>query len=109
MTDQELKQTIKLIKQVKKLGVISLKLGTLEFELDNSAHRPASKVSKKAIAKAHERNQAQADFDDAKDDISIMHVEDPSGFERALIENEFDDDNLPEVMALEETQSIKID
>lgn len=106
---KELACLLKFIKQVKKIGVISIKLGTLEFELDNSAHRPASKVSKKLIEKQANQNQAQADFDEAKDDLAVMHVEDPGGFERALIEREIDDDTLPEVTPLEETQSRQTD
>jgi len=88
------KVAFKIIKQAKKLGVISMKLDNLEFELaSSSASGPTLKVSKKEIDESFDRNQAQFDFDTAKDDLSVMHVEDPFGFEQALIEKELDTDS----------------
>jgi hypothetical protein len=98
------KDALKIIKQAKKLGVISMKIGNLEFELaDNTLarSRPALKVSKKEIVESDSKNQAQFDFETAKDELSVMHVEDPMGFERALIETELDTDG--EGNNLEET------
>jgi hypothetical protein len=105
MTEIKLKDAIKVIKAAKKLGVISMKLGTLEFELSNEprAARPALKVSKKEIAKQTDRADAQMQFDDAKEDLSVMHVEDPSGFERALIDQELEDDTSVGGEQIEET------
>jgi uncharacterized protein YlxW (UPF0749 family) len=107
MTEIELKSLIKVIKATKKLGVTKLKVGTLEFELKASdenenekqsrAYRPALKVSKKKAQEQDDRNQLQLNFNDAQQDLSTMHVEDPAGFERALIEQEiFDDDSAGE-------------
>lgn len=95
MTDSELKYAIKVVKAAKKLGVIRMKLGSLEFELGRDEPRLRQvplKISRKNIAAADERNRLQMDLNDANDDLSVMHVEDPSGFERALIDKELDDD-----------------
>lgn len=89
-------EALKIIKAAKKLGVRSMKIDNLEFELaENStlASRPTLKVSKKEIKRVAEQNGAQLDFDSAKDDLSMMHVEDPLGFEQALIENELSEGN----------------
>jgi hypothetical protein len=95
MTEMKWKDAIKVIKTAKKLGVTKLKFGTLEFEIENGepcAPRNASKIPKKKIAEAEAQNAAQLAFDEAKLDLSVMHVEDPAGFEQALIEKELDDD-----------------
>ena len=111
MTDKDLKAAIKVIKAMKKLGVISLKLGTLEFTLQDKhpASRPTLKVSKPKLKLMAEQNQAQLDYDDAKDDLSVMHVEDPRAFEQAIIERELTADDEIAEGTLEETQNIKID
>lgn len=106
MTEKELKFAIKVIKQARKLGVIKLKLGTLEFELQNQneqprVHRPTFKVSAKKIAELDEKNQLQMELNSAEDDLSTMHIEDPSGFEQAMVEKELEDGT-----ELEETQNI---
>lgn len=95
---------IKLIKASRKLGVTKLKFGTLEFELDHEKPRasgPALKASKKEIAAQEEKNQLQFNMNEAKDDLSTMHVEDPSGFERAIVEGELDGGDI-----IEETYSL---
>ncbi len=107
MTKAELKDAIKLIKIAKKLGVRSMKVDNLEFELAETTlaqSGPALKVSKREIKRVVEKNEAQMDFDSAKDDLSIMHVEDPLGFEQALIENELDTNR--EGNSIEETHNI---
>jgi len=93
MIDIQLKDVVKTIKAVKKLGVIRMKLGTLEFELasEPSVSRPTFKVSKKKINEIEARNQLQINFDDAREELSVMHVEDPVGFEAALIQKELED------------------
>ena len=94
MTKNELKDAIKVIKAVKKLGVTKMKFGTLEFEIgpiEPRAVRPAFKVSEKEIEDMDAKNQLQWKFDEAKDDIASMHVEDPVGYERAIIEQELED------------------
>ena len=111
MTDQELRQTIKVVKAMKKLGVISMKLGTLEFILQEKhpASRPTLKVSKPKLKLMAEQNQAQLDFDEARDDLSVMHVENPSAFEQAIIERELTADDETTEGTLEETQNIQVD
>ena len=91
MIEMDIKQAFKIIKAAKKLGVISMKIGTLEFELDPAQSRPALKVSEKKIRASDEKNELQMKFNTSKEDLSVMHVEDPSGFEAALIEKELDD------------------
>jgi hypothetical protein len=113
MTETKLKELIKVIKAVKKLGVIRLKLGTLEFELDKkddiepSVHRPTLKVSKKKIAEQDTHNQLQLRLDSMKEELSTMHVEDPSGFEASLVENDLIDDTNENAAGdyIEETQT----
>lgn len=93
MTTMKPKDALKLIRAVKKLGVTSMKFGTLEFELSDEprATRPALKVSRKKLAEATEQNEVQGNFETAKDDLSVMHVEDPAGFERAIADQELGD------------------
>lgn len=82
---------LKLIKGSKKLGVISLKIGSLEFVLQNSlAPGRASKTAKKRQIQL-EQTKAQNEFDVASDELGIMHVEDPVGFEQGLIQNDLID------------------
>lgn len=94
MTDfgpKELKNALKVIKAAKKLGVISMKIGNLEFELaesiNNLAPRRAFKSTKKSAEKI-ETDQLQLDFDSAKESIGIMHAEDPLAFEQSLADDE---------------------
>jgi hypothetical protein len=93
---KDVKNFEKLAKSAKKLGVISVKLGNLEFSFaanfESLAPRPAFKASKKEQAEVDQRNVDQLEFDAVKDELAIMHVEDPHGFEQALIENQFEDD-----------------
>jgi len=95
MTVNELKDAIKVIKAAKKLGVISMKLGTLEFVLSNEPRvsRSTLKVSAKTIAKQDEKNELQMKLGDSREALSTMHVEDPLGFEDALIQKVLSDDN----------------
>lgn len=91
MNEMKPKEALKFIKDCKKLGVTSGKFGNLEFELTPGvprAPRPALKASKKQIAATEATSLAQSNFDQAKEQLSMMHVEDPVGFEQALIENE---------------------
>lgn len=92
---KELRNMIKVVKTAKKLGVKSMKIGTLEFSFtedsDTHAPRPAFKRSSKQVPD-HEHQKIQDTFDSVKDDLSVMHVEDPRGFENALIENLLEDD-----------------
>jgi hypothetical protein len=103
MTDLELKFAIKAIKAAKKLGVSSMKLGTLEFELEKETPRtrPTLKVSKKDL-KQQEETLKQVNFDAAMNELATMNVEDPAAFERAIVENDLIDkydggDNLEEI------------
>lgn len=91
------KQALKFIKDAKKLGVTSGKLGTLEFVFitdEPRAPRPALKVSKKAIGEIAEQNELQEQFDKSREDLSTLHLADPAAFEQAMIERELagDDD-----------------
>lgn len=94
MTELKTKDIITISSKLKKLGVSKFKFGTLEVEFiqtdenQTRAPRPALKVPKKVIAEQNERNKLQMELDQAKDDISVMHVEDPEGFEQAIIERE---------------------
>lgn len=98
-SEKELKTTLKLIKAAKKLGVISMKIGQLEFVFENRnietnqtlAPRRAFNPSKKEIIKIAEQTKDQSEFDLVKDDLAVMHVEDPQAFEQALIENDLED------------------
>lgn len=106
MTTMKPKDALKLIRAVKKLGVTSMKFGTLEFELSTEpcAQRPALKVSKKKILEQQEQNDVQENYETAKDDLSVMHVEDPAGFEQAIADQELGDsggEKLEEAHTLE--------
>lgn len=108
MTEKELKFLLKVIKSTQKLGVKCLKFGSIEFELYDSESpvtrvRPTFKATKKAIAESEEQSDAQMRFDEARDEIAVMHVEDPVGFEQALIEKELDVDASGDM--IEETYS----
>lgn len=99
MSDLSAVDAISLIKVAQKYGVSKLKFGTLEIELDQvdldentRASRPALKVSKKEIVEQEKSAQLQMDFDLAKEQLATMHVEDPVGFEQAIIENELTSD-----------------
>lgn len=101
----ELKHAIKVIRAAKKLGVTSMKLGTLKFELGDReprVSRPTLKVSAKKCAEIAEKNQLQMDFSEVTEELSTMHVEDPVGFEQALIDKELEDVEGGEI---EEAQS----
>lgn len=98
MTEEELKNLIKVIKAVKKLGVKSLKMGTLEFEIatiseqnELRADRPAFKPSKKKVEEKVEKDQLQLEMDTANDSLSTMHVEDPAAFEEAIVQQAISD------------------
>lgn len=94
MTEFDLKTAIKVIKAAKKLGLKSMRLGTLEFEFSNEESprtRPTLKVSKKNIAKQELARKGQLEFSDAMRELETMHVEDPVGYERAIIENDLID------------------
>jgi len=107
MTENELKFAIKVIKQAKKLGVQSMKLGTLEFVFKNTETpraRPPLKVSKKQIALDEKNNTDQLQLNEALDELSTMHVEDPAAYERALVENDLFEDDIGGG-TIEETQS----
>jgi hypothetical protein len=106
-TDKDLKFAIKAIKAAKKLGVSKLKLGTLEFELrdlENPRSRPTFKVSKKEVARQDRDGEEQLKFNAAMTELSTMHVEDPSGYERAIVEGDLVDDNSGD--DIEETRHI---
>jgi hypothetical protein len=108
MTDLSFKNLVKTIKIAKKLGVRSMKIGSLEFVLaDTLARGDAYKIPKKKRDEVALKNLDQLDFESAKDDLSTMHVEDPVGFERALIENELKDDSRGG--SIEETHDITIE
>jgi hypothetical protein len=107
MTEKELKFALKVVKQAKKLGVSKLKFGTLEFELfDNESPRarPTFKVSKKEVAIQGVKAEEQMKFQAAMHELETMHVEDPMGFERAIVESDLIDDNSGD--NLEETRHI---
>lgn len=97
--DISTKDAISFMRAAKKLGVIYAKFGTLEFRLqlpgvmpgENLRTRPPLKMSDEEIIAADERNQLQMDFDEVKEDLSVLHVEDPVGFEQAMVENLLED------------------
>lgn len=96
--NKQVKKALKLIKDAKKLGVISMKLGTLEFSFAESEETLAprgafnpTKKNKAAALASKEKAESQLEFDSAKDELGIMHVEDPAGFERAMVENDLQD------------------
>jgi hypothetical protein len=96
MTEEELKNLIKVIKAVKKLGVKSLKMGTLEFEIETNpenlrADRPVFKPSKKKVEAANKQNELQLEMDTANESLSTMHVEDPAAFEEAIVQQVISD------------------
>lgn len=104
-------EVINLIKASKKFGVSKIKFGTLEVEFreteidnDNSnsnsrASRPALKASKKAN-ELSQQIKLQENFEDVKDRLSTLHVEDPVAFEAAIASQELEEqrggDNLEE-------------
>lgn len=91
ITTKQLKNTIKVVKAMKKLGIKSMRIGTLEFSFaDELARGPAFKRSSRQKIDA-EKQRLQDLSDGANEDLSVMHVEDPKAFEDALIENELDD------------------
>lgn len=108
MTEKELKMALKSIKAAKKLGVTYMKIGNIEFKLSNksfpSASRIASKVSAKKLADNKLENENSNLSERIKDDVSTMHVEDPLGFERSMIENLIGDSRE----AFEETEDALI-
>lgn len=112
MTKNELKDLIKVIKEMKKLGVKHLKMGTLEFEIATEqenieklrADRPAFKPSKKTVEEANKKNALQLEMNTAQDDLSTMHVEDPLAFEQAIVEQAVDDIEESRGDIFEETQ-----
>lgn len=92
MIENELKLAIKAIKAAKKLGVVSMKLGSIEFELEpqdgsTRVRRTTSKASAKKIAENEKETKLQLELQEIKSDLSTMHVEDPLGFEQGIIEN----------------------
>lgn len=106
-TEMKPKDIEKVLKLAQKFGVTKIKIGTLEAELVHvpRAVRPAFKASKKKIREVEEQNDAQLQFDDAKEELAVMHVEDPAGFEAALIDKELVD--APDAgEQLEETHAI---
>lgn len=110
MTETDIKLAIKVIRQAKKLGVKSMKLGTLEFELlevekKTPRPRPTLKVSKKVIEQQQADDVEQFELTAAMDELATMNVEDPVAFETAIIENELIGDGT-NGDDLEETQSI---
>ena len=92
MTESELKFAIKVVKAAKKLGVTSMKLGTLEFVIDKESPRPRPtlKVSKKDL-KHQAETLKKFEFDAAMNELATMNVEDPAAFERAIVENDLID------------------
>ncbi len=113
MTEMNPKMALKFIKDAKKLGVTKGKLGTLEFELTDEttnqqtrAPRPAFKVSKKDIAAADQQVSVQSQYDDARDELSTLHVEDPAAFEQAMIDKELEDEPSSGEISFEEAQNI---
>jgi hypothetical protein len=95
MTDKELKFAIKVIKAAKKLGVTSMKLGTLEFVIDKETPRgrPTLKVSKKKLSELDKSNKDNAEYQAAMRELETMNVEDPASYEKAIIENDLIDDD----------------
>ena len=93
MTEEDLKLAIKAVKAAKKLGVRTFKLGTLEFELEEKTPRgrPALKVSRKEQDRLSDEQLSLFKAKKAQDELSTMHVSDPLGFERAIIENDLID------------------
>lgn len=97
MTEEERKNLIKVMQAAKKLGVKRLKMDTLELEIDTNpeelrADRPAFKPSKQEVEETNEQNDLQLSMDVANDTLSTMHVEDPSAFEQAIVENALHDE-----------------
>ena len=94
-----------LIKIAQKCGVTKLKFGTLEVEFGNEENparpRPALKVSKAKIAVVEKQLALEQQFSDVKDQLSTMHVEDPAGFEAAIVSKQIEDNGGENI--LEET------
>ena len=95
-----------LIKIAQKCGVTKLKFGTLEVEFESfeenpARPRPALKVSKAKIAVVEKQLRLEQQFSDVKDQLSTMHVEDPAGFEAAIVSKQIEDNGGEHI--LEET------
>jgi hypothetical protein len=93
----ELNFITKIIQTAKKNGVKRLKMDKIEFEIDQAQEitraRPALKVSKEKLEEIDEKNSLQLEFNQATDDLSTLHVEDPMAYEQALIENAIKDED----------------
>ena len=91
MNEKDLKFALKVMKSAKKLGVTSMKFGTLEFEFspsqDTRVGQHTSKLSAKKVRENEKETALTLVSNELRDDLSTMHLEDPLGFERALVEN----------------------
>lgn len=92
MTEKDLKFALKVIKSAKKLGVKSMKLGNIEFEFGSEQNTRVGqhtlKLSAKSKAQAEETKLSLVSGS-IRDEVSTMHLEDPLGFETAMVENLF--------------------
>lgn len=96
MSEIPVNELCELIKVSQKCGVSKLKFGTLEVEFENfeeepARPRPALKVSKKKIEAQTKQLALEQQFSDVKDELSTMHVEDPAGFEAAIVSRQIED------------------
>jgi len=111
MTTSDIKNVEKVMKLAKKYGASQIKIGNIEVvfsELEQTAPGPALKVSKKRIAELAQHAIDQNDFDESKDVLSTLHLEDPKAFEQALIENELASGDDPSEARLEETHNLPV-
>lgn len=91
-----LKELAKLIKICKTEGVSSLQYGEIQLsmvapEKPSMTPAPQARGSAKKALEVSEKQDLQTQFDLARESIEVMHVEDPVGFEQALINGELDE------------------
>lgn len=95
----ETKELIKLINACKRSGVTELNVGDVAIKLEKKGDSisSANKVSEIPIPSADELKTQkedalfQANIEASDEDLSTLHVEDPSRFEELLLSKELED------------------
>lgn len=83
----KLKEVEKLLKLCVKLSVSEIKIGEIHVIFDETTpgHRKPRKAVRIAQEKAAQTAELQMQVDSLNDEISVSHLEDPLGFEEALV------------------------
>lgn len=93
MEELNLKKLAKILNYCKNNGVLSLEYGDLKISMAPPEKQvmtpvPQARGSAKQAERIEEQANVQSQFDEAREDLSTLHVEDPVLFEKLQLQGE---------------------